>query len=63
MTDREKRIEAMLFLETLVNREDLDDASQALAWGAHYLVHSMLYGVAPENYDEVIKDARNQCSL
>ena len=69
MTDKEKQIQAMYYLETCSEPQDEhgtpkdDDVVSALVTAAHYLVQSMFDGPKPDNYDSVMALAEAHIAL
>ena len=69
MTDKEKQIQALYYLETCTEPQDGYGASKdcdvvsALATAAHYLVQSMFDGPKPDNYDHIIELAEAHIAL
>ena len=62
--DMEKRIEAMYHLEVCFEPKDEHGNRKPIEWidahiaAAHYLIQSMFNGNRPDNYDEVIAEAK-----
>ena len=69
MTDIEKKIQALYYLETCSEPQDEfgtpkgDDVVLALVTAAHYLVQSMFDGPKPETYDFVMELADAHMAL
>lgn len=55
--DRSKKHEAMMHLEFCFPKE-MDQEAQARVCAAHYLMQSMVGGYEPDNYAEVLAEAR-----